>query len=100
MHICLIQGPQLDIPDILNKYFARSTWTIFAFPSFNAIFEKSQRSCLTDINRYLLPELASTTWNTVNSLINGRIHFPRRIAGQTLTDDALKSGQAISGLSF
>ena len=49
--------------------------------------------------------------NTVNSLINGhanqrtalvngRIHFPQRIAGQTLIDDALKSGQAIRGLSF
>ena len=34
-------GPLLDMPDILNKYFARSTWTIFTFPSFNAIFEKS-----------------------------------------------------------
>ena len=34
-------GPQLDIPDILNKYFARSTWPIFTFPSFNALFEKS-----------------------------------------------------------
>ena len=32
---------QLDIPGILNKYFARSTWTVFTFPSFNAIFEKS-----------------------------------------------------------
>ena len=49
--------------------------------------------------------------NTVNSLINehanqrtalinGRIHFPRRIDGKTLIDQALKSGQAISGLSF
>ena len=34
-------GPQLDIPDILNKYFARSSRTIFTFPSFNGIFEKS-----------------------------------------------------------
>ena len=34
-------GLQLDIPDILNKYFARSTWTIFTFPIFSAIFEKS-----------------------------------------------------------
>ena len=54
MHICLIHmlqlieilrsvtnGLELDIPDILNKYFARSTWTIFTFPSFNTIFEKS-----------------------------------------------------------
>ena len=54
MHICLIHmlqlieilrsltnGLQLDIPDILNKYFARSTWTIFTFSSFNTIFEKS-----------------------------------------------------------
>ena len=49
--------------------------------------------------------------NTVNSLINGhanyrtalingQIQFPRRIAGQTLIYDALKSGQEISGLSF
>ena len=49
---------QLDIPGILNKYFARSTWTIFTFLRFNAIFENSQRSCLTDINRHLLPGLA------------------------------------------
>ena len=55
----VINGPQLDIPDILNKHFARSTWIIFTFPNFNAIFEKSQRSCLTDINRYLLPEWSS-----------------------------------------
>ena len=55
MHICLIHmlqlieilrsvtnGLQLDIPpDILNKYFAISIWTIFTFPSFNTIFEKS-----------------------------------------------------------
>ena len=34
-------GPKSDIPDILNKYFARSTWTIITFPSLNAIFEKS-----------------------------------------------------------
>ena len=34
-------GLQLRIPDILNKYFARSAWTIFTFPSFNVIFEKS-----------------------------------------------------------
>ena len=33
--------PYSDIPDILNKYFARSTKTIFKFPSLNAIFEKS-----------------------------------------------------------
>ena len=33
-------GFQLDITDILNKYFARSTWRVFRFPSFNAIFEK------------------------------------------------------------
>ena len=32
---------QLDIPGILNKYFAKSTWTIFTFLSFNAIFENS-----------------------------------------------------------
>ena len=38
--------------------------------------------------------------NQRTALINGRIHFPRRIAGQTLIDGALKSGQAISGLSF
>ena len=85
MHICLIHmlqlieilrsvtiGPQLDIPDIVNKYFARSTWTIFTFPSFNAIFEKSLRSCLTDINRHLLPELASTIWNSIESYFNER----------------------------
>ena len=34
-------GPQSDIPDILNEHFARSTWTIFTFPSLNANFEKS-----------------------------------------------------------
>ena len=28
------------MPDILNKYFARSTWMIFTFPSLNAIFGK------------------------------------------------------------
>ena len=33
--------PLSDIPDILNKHFARSTWTIFTFPSLNAIVEKS-----------------------------------------------------------
>ena len=55
-------GPLPDIPDILNKYFARSTWTIFTFPSFKAIFEKSYRNCLTNINRHLLPELASMIW--------------------------------------
>ena len=37
-------GPLSDIPDILNKYSARSTWTIFTFPSLNATFEKSWRS--------------------------------------------------------
>ena len=61
-------GPQLDIPDILNKYFAKSTWTIFTFPSFNTIFEKSWSNCLTDINRHLLPELASTIWNSIESV--------------------------------
>ena len=45
-------GLRSDIPDILNKYFARSTWTIFTFPSLNMIFEKSLRSGLTDINRH------------------------------------------------
>ena len=34
-------GPLSDIPDILNKNLARSTWTIFTSPSLNAIFEKS-----------------------------------------------------------
>ena len=34
-------GLRSDIPDILNKYFARSTWIIFKFPSLNVIFEKS-----------------------------------------------------------
>ena len=61
-------GSQLDTPNILNKYFARSTWTIFTFPSINANFEKSQRSCLADVNRYLLPELASTIWNSIKSV--------------------------------
>ena len=32
-------GPLLDIPAILNKYLARSAWTIFTFPRLNAIFE-------------------------------------------------------------
>ena len=32
-------GPLLDIPAILNKYLARSAWTIFIFPRLNAIFE-------------------------------------------------------------
>ena len=57
--------PWSDIPDILIKYFARSTWTIFSFLSFNAIFEKNQRRCLTDIKRNLLPELACTRWNSI-----------------------------------
>ena len=61
-------GPLSDIPDILNKYFARSTWTIFTFPSLNPIFEKNYRSCLTNINRHLLPELASTIWNSIDSV--------------------------------
>ena len=60
-------GLRSDIPDILNKYFARSTWTIFTFPSFSVIFEKSLRSGLTDINRDLLPELASAIWNSIES---------------------------------
>ena len=60
-------GLRSDIPDILNKYFARSTWTIFTFPSLNVIFEKSLRSGLTDINRDLLPELASAIWNSIES---------------------------------
>ena len=29
----ITNGPYSDIPDILNKYFARSTYTIFIFPS-------------------------------------------------------------------
>ena len=33
-------------------------------------------------------------------LINGQIHFPRRIASQTLIVDSLKSRQAIRGSSF
>ena len=32
-------GPLLDIPAILNKYLARSAWTIFTFSRLNAIFE-------------------------------------------------------------
>ena len=60
-------GLRSDIPDILNKYFARSTWTIFTFPSLNVIFEKSLRSGLTDINRDLLPEVASAIWNSIES---------------------------------
>ena len=39
--LSVTNGPLSDIPDILNKYFARYTWTIFTFPSLNAIFEKS-----------------------------------------------------------
>ena len=62
-------GLRSDIPDILNKYFARSTWTIFTFPSLNVIFEKTLRSGLTDINRHLLPELASAIWNSIESAI-------------------------------
>ena len=34
-------GSLSDIPNILNIYVARSTWTIFTFLSLNAIFEKS-----------------------------------------------------------
>ena len=34
-------GHLSDIPDILNKYFARSTWAMFTFPSLNEILEKS-----------------------------------------------------------
>ena len=60
-------GLRSDIPDILNKYFARSTWIIFKFPSLNVIFEKSLRSGLTDINRDLLPEVASAIWNSIES---------------------------------
>ena len=60
-------GLKSDMPDILNKYFARSTGTIFTFPSLNAIFEKSLRSGLTDINRHLLPELTSAIWNSIES---------------------------------
>ena len=37
-------GHLSDIPNILNKYFARSTWIykiyIFTFPSLNEILEK------------------------------------------------------------
>ena len=62
-------APFSDIPDILKKYFASSTWTIFTFPSLNVIFEKSQRSCLTHISRHLLPELASTIWNSIESAL-------------------------------
>ena len=36
-------GSLSDIPDILNKYFARPTLTIFTLPSFNAIFEKREK---------------------------------------------------------
>ena len=61
-------GFQLDIPDISNKYFARPSWTMLTFPSFNAIFEKSQISCLTDINGHLLPRLATTIWNSIESV--------------------------------
>ena len=64
----VINETLLDIPDILNKYFARSTWTIFTFPSLNAIFEKSRRNCLMDINRYLVPELSCTIWNSIESV--------------------------------
>ena len=64
----VINGPQLDIPDILKKYFLRSTWTIFTFLSLKAIFEKSFRSCLTDINQHLLSELDSTIWNSIESV--------------------------------
>ena len=40
-YICSVTNvPFSDIPDILNKYFARSTWKIFTFPTLNAIFEK------------------------------------------------------------
>ena len=35
-------GPFSDISDILNKYFAGSTWAILTFPSFNAIFENRE----------------------------------------------------------
>ena len=57
-----------DILDIFNKYFARSTWTIFIFPSPDAIFEKSKRNYLTDINMHLLQKLASKIWNSIESI--------------------------------
>ena len=56
-------GSKSDIPNILNKYFPRST-----FPILDTIFQKSETSCLTDINRHLLPELASTIWNSIESV--------------------------------
>ena len=64
----VVNGPESDIPDILNKCFASSTWTIFTFSSFNTIFEKSQRNFLTDIIRHLLPELTNTIWNSIKSV--------------------------------
>ena len=37
-------GPKSDIPDILNKDFTRSTWTIFTFPSLNVVFAREAAS--------------------------------------------------------
>ena len=39
--LSVTNGPESDRPDILNIYWARSTWTIFTLPSIYAIFEKS-----------------------------------------------------------
>ena len=56
-------GHYSDIPNFLNKYFARSTWTIFTFFSLNAILELEK---LPHGYQYsLLPELARTIWNNM-----------------------------------
>ena len=47
----LLMGHNQIKPTFLNKYFARSTWVIFKFPSLNATYEITQRSFLTDNNR-------------------------------------------------
>ena len=44
--------------------------------------------------------LISGHGNQGTALINGQIHFPRRIASQSLIIDSLKSGQPISRPSF
>ena len=41
--LSVTNGPESDISDILNKHFAKSTWTIFTFPNLNAIFEELEK---------------------------------------------------------
>ena len=62
--------------------------------------KEQPRTYFTQFRNSTVNSLINGHANHRTALINGRIHFPWRIADQTLIDNALKSGQAVSGLSF